>query len=152
MIHCSLPGCCRLRADGFPVKRLLTLNFSCECQTWSFSTFNLKMKLIPEARKTSHKQISPFFFFFGGRKCTSVSFFFRRACCHGDSTKPLCNSSTLTPLDPLFSPVIKEEEEMEEVPSPSSPQHLPPIHPPPFPLRHTFEYPGTSRPLRAHGH
>lgn len=28
--------------------------------------------------------------------------------------KPRCNSSALTPLDPPFSPVIKDEEEMEE--------------------------------------
>lgn len=76
MIHCSLLGCCWLRADGFPVKRLLTLNFSCECQTWSFSTFNLKMKLIPEARKTSHKQISLFFF---RRKETHLGVFFSDA-------------------------------------------------------------------------
>lgn len=71
--------------------------------------------------------------------------------------KPRCNSSALTPLDPPLSPVIKEEEEMEEEEEPE--QEVETLNaadpgPPRFSTapQHSLECPGTSRPLRAHGH
>lgn len=67
--------------------------------------------------------------------------------------KPLCNSSALTPLDPPFSPVIKDEEEMEEE---EEEETLTAADPGPPRLstepQHSLECPGTSRPLRTHGH
>lgn len=71
--------------------------------------------------------------------------------------KPRCNSSALTPLDPPFSPVIKDEEETEEEEEEET-LTTTAIAADPDPPRlctapqHSLECPGTSRPLRAHGH
>lgn len=122
-----LASCGRLPCETSPDPQLFL-------RVSNLELFNLQFEneVDPRGQKNkSQTNLSPFFF---RRKEMHLGvfffFFLQRACCHGDSTKPLCNSSTLTPLDPLFSPVIKEEEEMEEVPSPSSPHHLPPIHSP----------------------